>query len=59
MTKNARNVKIEEYFPDVMQFMEKAKLFKSEGRFNKQEVYRLEKLLGKLNAQPRLSNDSA
>lgn len=58
VTKNARNVKIEEYFPDVMQFMEKAKLFKSEGRFNKQEVYRLEKLLGKLNAQPRLSNDS-
>lgn len=50
-TKNARKVRIEEFFPDVVQFIEKAKLFKSEGSFTNQEVYRLKKILSKLNAQ--------
>lgn len=61
VTKNARKVRIEEYFPDVLQFMEKTKAFKSDGDFTKQEWYRLKRILTKLNTQSRLnvSNDSA
>lgn len=51
-TKNARKVRIEEHFPDVLQFIEKAKIYRSEGCFNNQEIYRLKKILAKLNAQP-------
>lgn len=51
---------MEEYFPDVLQFIEKAKIFRSDRGFTNQEVYRLKKILAKLNAQPRLnaSNES-
>lgn len=58
--KNATKVRVEEYFPDVLQFIEKAKTFRSDGGFTNQEVYRLKKILAKLNAQPRLdaSNES-
>lgn len=61
VTKNARKVRVDEYFPDVLQFIEKAKAFRSDGGFTNQEVYRLKKILAKLNAQPGLigSNDNA
>ncbi len=60
VTKNARKVRVEEYFPDVLQFIEKAKTLRNDGGFTNQEVYRLKKILAKLNAQPRLnaSNES-
>lgn len=60
VTKNARKVRVEEYFLDVLQFIEKAKIFRNDGGFTNQEVYRLKKILAKLNAQPRLiaSHDS-
>lgn len=51
-TKNARKVRIEEHFPDVMQFIDKARVYRSEGCFSNQEIYRLKKILAKLNAQP-------
>lgn len=51
-TKNARKVRIEEHFPDVLQFIDKAKIYRSEGCFSNQEIYRLKKILAKLNAQP-------
>ncbi len=51
VTKNARNVRITEYFPDLEQFVEKAKIFKSEGLFSDQEIYRLKKILTKVNVQ--------
>lgn len=51
VTKNARNVRITEYFPDLEQFVEKAKSFKSEGIFSDQEVYRLRKILTKVKFQ--------
>lgn len=38
-TKNAKLVQIDEYFPDVEQFMEKTKVYMSEGNFTKQEGY--------------------
>ncbi len=55
VTKNARKVKVDEYFPDVLQFIEKAKILRNDGGFTNQEVYRLKKILAKLNAQPRLN----
>ncbi len=60
VTKNARKVRVDEYFPDVLQFIEKAKTLRNYGGFTIQEVYRLKKILAKLNAQSRLnaSNDS-
>ncbi len=48
VTKNARKVRVEEYFPDVLQFIEKAKTFRNDGGFTNQEVYRLKKILAKL-----------
>lgn len=51
VTKNARNVRITEYFPDLEQFAEKAKIFRSEGLFSDQEIYRLKKILTKVNVQ--------
>lgn len=43
VTKNARNIRITEYFPDLEQFAEKANIFRSEGLFSVQEIYRLKK----------------
>src|SRR4029434_2954795 len=48
-TKHVRNVKIDDYFPDVEQFTSKTRTFISEGCFTEQEVYRLKKILTKLN----------
>lgn len=57
VTKNGRRVKIEEFFP-VSQFIEKAKTFRSENHFTDQEVYRLKKILTRLNAQSELNENS-
>ncbi len=51
VTKNARNVRITEYFPDLEKFAEKAKIFRSEGLFSDQEIYRLKKILTKVDVQ--------
>lgn len=51
MTKNVKKVKLEEYFPDIVQFIEKVKFFRSESCFTNQEVYRLKKILTKLSSQ--------
>ena len=48
-TKHVRNVRIDDFFPDVDQFIMKTRLFMSEGRFTHQEGYRLKKVLTKLN----------
>lgn len=44
-----RGVLVNEYFPDVGQFVEKNKCFMAEGRFSNKEVYRLKKIVRKLN----------
>ncbi|KAL2102320.1 hypothetical protein ACEWY4_001488 [Coilia grayii] len=48
-TKHVKRLQIEKYFPDVEQFMAKARLFIAEGAVTKQEGYRLRKLVTKLN----------
>nr|BAC82608.1 gag-like protein [Danio rerio] len=50
-TKNARNIRIEQYFPDVRQFIDKVRIYRNEGCFNKQEVFRLRKFIGKINEE--------
>lgn len=54
-TKHARNVSIDDHFPDVEQFIENTKKFMSESNFTEQEGYRLKKILTKLNVL--LNND--
>ncbi len=56
-TKNLRKVKIEDYFPDIMQFIEKIKTFRSENCFTDQEVYRLKKILTKLKSEDFKQNN--
>lgn len=51
ITKNVKTVKLEEYFPDIIQFIEKVKIFRSESCFTNQEVYRLKKIITKLSSQ--------
>lgn len=46
---------INEYFPDIKQFVEKTKCFMMEGSFTNKEVYRLKKIVRKLNSE--LSNE--
>ncbi|KAL2081778.1 hypothetical protein ACEWY4_021596 [Coilia grayii] len=48
-TKNRRNIRIDDFFPDVEQFCEKTRSFLGEGCFTEQEGYRLKKMLTKLN----------
>ena len=48
-TKNARNIQIDNFFPDVEQFMAKTKQFISDALFSNPEVYRLTKFITKLN----------
>lgn len=43
VTKNMRRVKIEDFFLDIPQFIEKVKLFRSENQFSDPEVFRLKK----------------
>ena len=59
-TKHVRNVRIDDYFPDVEQFTSKTRTFISDGCFTEQEVYRLKKILTKLNVVLNSSdNDKA
>lgn len=48
-TKNKRGVLVSEYFPDMKQFVEKSKRLMSEGCFTNKEVYRLKKIVNKIN----------
>ncbi|KAA0722766.1 Transposon TX1 uncharacterized 82 kDa protein ORF 1 [Triplophysa tibetana] len=48
-TKNKRGVFVSEYFPDMKQFVEKSKRLMSEGCFTNKEVYRLKKIVNKIN----------
>lgn len=48
-TKNKRGVRVNEYFPDAVQFLEKTKFFMSEGCFSNKEVFRLRKIVRKLS----------
>lgn len=50
-TKNKRGVRVFEYFPDIKQFVDKTKLFMSEGLFTKKEIYRLKKIVTRLTSE--------
>lgn len=54
-TKHKHKVRIEAFFPDIEQFIEKTKLYKKQGLFADTEWFRLSKFLTKLNAD----NDDA
>lgn len=49
-TKNKRGVRVDEYFPDIKQFVGKTKSFMSEGLFTNKEVYRLKKIVRKFTS---------
>lgn len=53
-TKNKRGVCVDEYFPDIKQFVDKTKSFMSEGLFTNKEVYRLKKITSR-----KLTSDNA
>jgi len=55
VTKNMRGVKVEEYFPDLRRLLENIRSLMSEGRFTDKEVYRLKKIVTKIQLQ--LNND--
>ncbi len=50
-TKNRRGVRVNDYFPDLKQFVDKTRCLMAEGLFNNKEVYRLKKLVRKLNTE--------
>lgn len=52
---NVRKVPIEQYFLDVIQFIDKVRIYRNEGCFSNQEVYRLKKILAKLITQPEFN----
>ncbi|KAI2645946.1 Phosphoribosylaminoimidazole-succinocarboxamide synthase [Labeo rohita] len=56
-TKNKRGVHVNEYFPDIKQFVEKTKCFMMECSFTNKEVYQLKKIVRKLNSE--LSNEDS
>lgn len=56
-TKNKRGVHVEDYFPDIKQFIDNTKGFMMEGSFTNKEVYRLKKIVRKLNSE--LNNDDS
>ncbi|KAL2087999.1 hypothetical protein ACEWY4_016827 [Coilia grayii] len=56
-TKHSRQVRVDEYFPDIEQFMSKARIFMREGNFTEQEGYRLRKILTKLNVLLNAKDD--
>lgn len=49
-TKNKRGVKVQEYFPDLRQFVEQAKLLMARDSFTNKEVYRLKKIVRNVNS---------
>lgn len=50
--------KLKSFFPDILQFIEKTKTFRRENCSTDQEVYRLKKILTRLNAQSGLNENS-
>lgn len=54
-TKNKRGVRVQEFFPDLEQFVEKTRGLMAEGLFTNKEVYRLKKIVRNLNNA--LNND--
>lgn len=55
-TKNRRGVRVSEYFPDLKQFIEKTRCLMAEGFFTNKEMYRLKKVVRKLNTE--INNDN-
>lgn len=51
ITKNRRNVKVENYFPDIRLLVERSRFLMSEGCFTDKEVYRLKKIVRKLTVE--------
>ncbi|KAL2076332.1 hypothetical protein ACEWY4_028084 [Coilia grayii] len=56
-TKHSRQVRVDEYFPDIEQFINKARTFMRNGSFTDQEGYRLRKILTKLNVLLNVKDD--
>ncbi len=50
-TKNRRGVQVNDYFPDLKQFVEKTRCLMTEGLFTNKEIYRLKKIVRKLNTE--------
>ncbi len=48
--KSKRGVRVDDYFPDIIQFVCKTRGFMSEGLFTNKVVYRLKKIVRKLTA---------
>lgn len=55
-SKNKRGMKVQDYFPDLRQFVDKAKILMARDCFVNKEVYRLRKIVGKVNSA--LKNDA-
>lgn len=51
LTKNVRGVQVADYFPDIKRFVENTRTLMSEGGFQNKEVYRLKKIVTKLQQQ--------
>ncbi len=51
LTKNLRGVQVADYFPGIKRFVENTRMFMSEGCFTNKEVYRLKKIVTKLQNQ--------
>lgn len=48
-TKNKRGVKVQEYFPDLKQFVDRAKSWMASDSFTNKEAYRLKKIVRNIN----------
>lgn len=55
-TKNKRGVRVKEYFPDLKQFVDRAKSWMASDSFTNKEVYRLKKIVRNINNT--LDNDA-
>lgn len=47
--KNKRGVKVQEYFPDLKQFVDRAKSWMASDSFTNKEAYRLKKIVRNIN----------
>lgn len=56
-TKNKRGVIVKEYFPDLMQFHDKAKSLIADGCLSNREVYRLKKIVRKVGTDLNENED--
>lgn len=59
MTKNLRGVQVVDYFPNLKRFVEVTKSSMSEGCFLDKEVYRLKKIVTKVQNQLSNSDNEA